>query len=269
VRISEKHGIVRSSDVEERKTAGTFRIVVLGDSIAAAHPIRVGRQPSFADELERRLNERGGRTEVLDFGTDGYGALQEARLLETRVSDFEPDLVLVEYCLNDPVNSYTPTVWFLDGKEPRSYLVDLIRRRLGRTPSELSPSHPRYTHGAIDWDRLYDRDGPAWQNVRQAFRRFAGWSTGHNVPVVLALFPLILDREPSSERQRLEGVYSQVREEAGTAGLPLIDLGPAFAAQDPAALRLLPGDPIHPGPLGHAVAATALLAGLDARHLLP
>jgi len=77
--------------------------------------------------LELRLSARSGspRVEVLNFGTDGYGTLREARLLETRASRFDPDLVIVAYCLNDPANSDTPTGWFLDGKRPASYLVDL------------------------------------------------------------------------------------------------------------------------------------------------
>ena len=272
VRISESHGVVRRDDVGETKPAGVFRVIVLGDSIAAAHPIRVGGAPSFPEEMERRLNARpsGRRFEVLNFGTDGYGTAQEARRRARRAGRFEPDLILVQDCLNDPANSYTPTVWFLDGKEPPSYLLDLVRRHRGLTPSELSPAHPRYTHGAIDWKRLYETDGEAWRRVRSAFSRIATWAGERHVPAALALFPLLLDgRESASERALVERLYPQIREAAVAEGMRVVDLGPAFAAHGASRLRLLPDDPVHPGAFGHGVAAEAILAALDEGGRLP
>jgi lysophospholipase L1-like esterase len=266
VRIIEAHGIVRETDVTPAKPAGLFRIAVLGDSIAAAHPVRVGHEPSFSDELERLLNERVGapQFEVLNFGTDGYGTPEEARLLETHVARFDPDLVLVQYCLNDPATSYTPTVWFLEGKEPASYLLDLVRRRLGYTPSEIHPAHSRYTHGTIEWTRLYDRDGLAWPKVLRGFARIESWARTRNVPVALALFPLLLDaRASESDRALMPEIYAQVRNAAAARGFRVIDLEPAFAGQDPAVMRLLPEDPIHPSALGHRLAAQAIAAALD------
>ena len=272
VRMSEAHGILRSVDVGERKPPGTFRIVVLGDSITAGHPLRVGGTACFAEHLEQRLNARGGspRVEVLNFGTDGYGTAQEARLLETSASRFDPDVVLIAYCLNDPANSYTPTIWFLDDKRPASYLLDLVRRRLGRTPSELSPAHPRYTHGAIDWDRLYEVDGPAWAGVEQAMARVARYGEARRVPVVFLVFPLLLTgNEPPAERDQAAKMYAQVRDAARRSGFQFVDLGPAFSRYAAPQLRLIPDDPIHPNALGHREAAEAILAVLDAERLVP
>jgi lysophospholipase L1-like esterase len=264
VRISEAHGILRATDVTVEKPPGVFRIAVLGDSIAAAHPIRVGGEPSFSEVLEQTLSPRGP-LEVLNFGTDGYGTVQEARLYETHVNRFTPDLVLVAYCLNDPANSYTPTVWFLDGKEPSSYLFDLIRRRLGGTPSELHPGHPRYTHGAVDWERLYRPEGAAWTQVEAALARASQLGDAKNVPVVLVLFPLLAEAvEPSASR-----IYAQIEGAAERGRLGFIDLGSAFAGRTAAELRLLPADPIHPNARGHRVAGEAIAEALTSRRLVP
>jgi lysophospholipase L1-like esterase len=272
VRISEAHGILRAADVGERKPPGTFRIAVLGDSITAAHPLRVGGAACFAEHLEQRLNARPGspRVEVLNFGTDGYGTPQEARLLETDASRFDPDLVIIAYCLNDPANSYTPTVWFLDAKHPASYLLDLVRRRAGLTPSELSPAHPRYTHGTIDWDRLYKADGPAWAGVERALERIARYGEARRVPIVFVVFPLLLaGNEPPAERDRAAKMCAQVRAAALRSGFHLVDLGPAFGRHAATQLRLIADDPIHPNALGHRVAAEAILAVLYAERLVP
>jgi lysophospholipase L1-like esterase len=270
VRISEAHGILQSRDVPVAKPPGTFRIAVLGDSIAAGHTLRVRHARNFAETLEELLNARGGtRFEVLNFGTDGYGTLQEARLLETRVAPFAPDLLLVQYCLNDPSNSYTPTVWFLDAR-PRSYLLDFVRRRLGLTPSELSPAHPRYTHGAVDWQRLYDPAGASWHGVVRGFARIAAWARPRRVPVVVVIFPLLLDEPDARAQAPLVGrIHAQVGAAAVQEGFQVLDLAPVFGRLPAAELREIPGDQIHPNPRGHELAARAILELLQVDRMVP
>jgi lysophospholipase L1-like esterase len=272
VRISEAHGILRSDDVDVVKPHNTVRIAVIGDSIAAGHPLRTGPTPPFAFQLEMRLNaSTGGRhAQVLLFAADGYSTSQEARLLETTIAPFAPDLVVIAYCLNDPSNSYTPTVWFLDHPGPVSYLLDLVRRRLGLTPSELSPAHPRYTHGTIDWDELYRLDGPAWAGVERSLTRIETFARHHREPVLFVMFPLLLTgQEPPEERARMEHRYEQVRAAAVGHGFHFLDLREAYAGHPAAEIRFLPEDPIHPGALGHTLAAEAIHAALVSESLLP
>ncbi len=268
VRLSESHGILRTTEVAVARPQRVFRIAVLGDSVAAAHPLRAQGTPSFSEHLERRLKEKAAwpEVEVLNFGTDGYGTRQEARLLETQVARFSPNLVVVAYCLNDPSNSYTPTVWFLDRAAPRSYLVDLVRRRLGLPPSELNPGHPRYTHGAVDWEKLYSVDDSLWQDVEGALARIGRFGDEHGSPAVLVLFPLLLTgEEPGEVHEEAQRMYAQVGEAARRHGLRFIDLRTAFARHAAKELRLIADDPIHPNALGHELAgraiADALMAG--------
>ena len=272
VRISEAHGILRPDDVEVAKPPGTVRVAVVGDSIAAGHPLRTGPTPPFAFQLEARLNQasQGRPVQTLLFAADGYSTLQEARLLETVVAPFAPDLIVLAYCLNDPSNSYTPTVWFLDDPAPRSYLLDLVRRRLGLTPSQLSPAHPRYTHGTIDWDALYRRDGPAWLGVERGFTRIQAFAGERRAPVLLVLFPLLLTgQEPPEELDRTTRMYAQVQEAAVRRGFHVLDLREAYQEHTAAEIRFLPDDPIHPGALGHTLAADAIAMTLMSESLLP
>lgn len=272
VRISDVNGVLRSDDVTVAKPAGTWRAAVVGDSIAAGHPLRLGDTPPFPLQLEQRLRGRRSTAgaEVLTFAADGYSTQQEARLLETEVARFSPDLVIVAYCLNDPSNSYTPTVWFLDDPAPRSYLLDFVRRRLALTPSQLSPAHPRYTHGAIDWDVLYRPDGPGWQGVEHGLTRIAAFAEGRKIPVLFVLFPLLTTgSEPPADQAQLQRIYGQLRAAAVARRFHFLDLGEVYRNQPASAIRFLPGDPIHPGALGHTLAADAILHSLDAARLLP
>jgi lysophospholipase L1-like esterase len=272
IRISNGQGVLRPDDVAVDKPAGTFRVAVVGDSIAAGHPLRSGPALPFPMQLEARLRERrpGRPTEVLDFAADGYSTLQEARLVETEIARFSPDVLVVAYCLNDPSDSYTPAVWFLDHPAPRSYLLDFVRRRLGYVPSELSPAHPRYTWGAIAWGELYRRDGPLWATVDDGLTRIAAYGRSHNVPTLFLMFPLLFKGdEPVETRQQIDGIYAQVRDAATSKGFRFVDLRDAYSGHSASELRFLPEDPIHPGALGHTLTAQALLSALDANQLLP
>lgn len=82
------------------KPAGRYRIIVIGDSIAAGHFIDRS-EDMFSSVLETRLKIRGHDVEVLNFAVSGYSTEQEVATLVERGLAFDPDLVVVAYCLND------------------------------------------------------------------------------------------------------------------------------------------------------------------------
>jgi hypothetical protein len=76
------------------KPAGTVRIAVLGQSHVLG--TFVGDDETFANVLEDRLNrDYPARVEILNFAVTNHSLLQELALLETRVLDFDPDIVIV------------------------------------------------------------------------------------------------------------------------------------------------------------------------------
>lgn len=82
------------------KPSGRYRIAVIGDSIAAGHFIDRS-EDMFSSVLEAQLKARGLDVEVLNFAVSGYSTEQEVATLAERGLQFDPDLVLVSYCLND------------------------------------------------------------------------------------------------------------------------------------------------------------------------
>lgn len=73
------------------KPAGTFRILVLGDSITEG--LEVAREDRFVSRIDASLRGRGG--EVLPAGRSGYQTDQELLLYEHEGRGFAPDLVLL------------------------------------------------------------------------------------------------------------------------------------------------------------------------------
>ena len=91
----------RDAERSVRKESGVFRIAVFGDSTTEA--LQVDLEQTFCQLLEKRLNQRGIRAEVLNFGVSGYGSLQEYPLYSERGREFNPDLVLQAIFLDNDV----------------------------------------------------------------------------------------------------------------------------------------------------------------------
>jgi lysophospholipase L1-like esterase len=242
---TESHGILRGTEASLDKTG--FRVVVLGDSIAAA--LRLPPSSSFAARLEEELG-----IEVLNFAVNGYRTVQEARLLELRAARFSPDVIVLQYCLNDPGNSKTPTIWFR--KRSRSRLVRALTDP--RDSAYVPVFGPDY--GTADyWFRLYDPESRSWRSVERAFEAVARIGREQDARCVLLLFPLLLD---GWKRKTVQPFHDQVTHAARKAGMEVIDLLSLYESIPVEDLRRAPGDIYHPNARGHAIAAQAL-----ARHL--
>lgn len=77
------------------------RIAVLGDSFVESYS--VDPDDSLTRQLEARL---GAGTEVLNFGVGGYGTLQALEAFRRSAGRFQPDLVLLGFCVgNDARNN--------------------------------------------------------------------------------------------------------------------------------------------------------------------
>jgi hypothetical protein len=107
----------RERDVEKRP--GTFRIAVVGDSVVAGFKIE-SYKDVFPAVLERDLRAAGAAVEVISFGVFGYHTEQEVELIRTRLAAFEPDMILLSYCLNDRSRSGHRIVRNLEKARSRS-----------------------------------------------------------------------------------------------------------------------------------------------------
>jgi lysophospholipase L1-like esterase len=99
---------LRSSRPFTRKGAGVFRIVCLGDSMVFGHGgLEADR---FCDQLEEFYRDAGvtvdGRTiELYAVGIDSWTATQEAAYLSSRISAYDPDVIIVLTTGNDITDS--------------------------------------------------------------------------------------------------------------------------------------------------------------------
>jgi hypothetical protein len=105
---------LRDREHATRKPAGTFRIVVLGDSFAEA--LQVPVEQAFWSILERELSQCqtafGGPVEIINLGVSDYGTAQELLTLERDAWPYDPDMVLLAFFTgNDLRNNSIDLEW--------------------------------------------------------------------------------------------------------------------------------------------------------------
>jgi hypothetical protein len=92
----------RGPETPRERPPGVVRVAFIGDSETFAARLR---EPQILPGLvERELNraETATRYQTLNFGVPGYNTAQEQQVLQTRVLNFEPAVLVLFYVLNDP-----------------------------------------------------------------------------------------------------------------------------------------------------------------------
>lgn len=266
---------IRGPEVAVPKPADRFRIVVVGDSVA-------WDENGFVKLLHDRL---AGRPEIVNAAIPGYTTYQERVLLERDLLALEPDLVLLQYCLNDNhrfLHYVDPKGHWLVTEEAMSWIVadgDGLLARLTRRSSLV-----RQIRFAIARPPVVENDrflapqnqhfGPAWQEepwrAAEAHLRAmnqAARARGAAFAIVIApIREQMIEAWLESEAQWVLKPQRRMAAFTDRESIPLLDLHPAFRGNAPEELFR---DPLHFTPRAHEIAARELAAFLDRHELGP
>jgi lysophospholipase L1-like esterase len=262
-----EHGF-RHGPVQVPPPEGTARVLVIGDSVA-------WDEGGFVDMSAELLARSGSPIEVLNASVPGFTTYQERLFLESGLLELEPELVLLQVCLNDNhrflhrvdergERLFTPEAkraLIPEGGGPFgafsrwSYVMVEVRRRLFARRLESTSPFP--------WDAREDF-APAWtrpdrwaeQSEHLAAMRDASAAAGAGFAVVVVPYAPQLD----PELLELDADYVRLpqtrwAELAHDAGVPLLDLFDPFLEVGRDGLFT---DGIHLTPRGHALAAREL-----------
>jgi lysophospholipase L1-like esterase len=272
--------------VAPEKPPGVFRVVVMGDSISFGFGVADGE--GWVRQLEVLAAARQP-VEVVNLGVGGYNPYNEVALFAHRGARYQPDLVLVQFCvndLNDPTRHFDaqsrlqlgsiPVEAFPDPAEHRpapAWLVRLLRpcRRLelcarvesawvGWRAQSSSPEAVHATFGARDLSREAPR---RWLAARYSELSARAEALGARFAVVAFPFPAQLEGRATGRLQR------QLEALGRKEGWVVIDLLPAFRAAVATGVTPLFMDLWHPTAAGHRVAAEAVAEDLARRGWLP
>jgi lysophospholipase L1-like esterase len=250
------------------KPPNTVRIVALGDSVTYGY--RVKLDESLTKRLEQKLNDQGKRkVEVLNFGVPGYNTTQELAYLRDTALDYNPDLVLLIYVLNDADPAIVPEHGLgraPDNPEPPELLTQTIGRFYFPQLLYAAYGRLRVPTGAVDDPRAkFTEANPGWTDSRSALRDMAALTRSRGIPFVVAIFPYLVQLD---DRYPYAAIHELVGQAIADAGAYSLDLFPAFRGYSARPLWVGPADQ-HPNAQGHEIAAQAIYQFLEARDLVP
>lgn len=184
-RISINSDGFRGPDYPVKKPSGTFRILMLGDSETFSFMLQ--EKDTLPRQLEDMLNKNSTsmRYEVLNFGVEGYGTFQELEMLEAKGLKYHPDLIILNYVLNDP----EPGEYYFD----KSFLMRksaLVRWFVFRIKKSMIKTERKKLGINTEIDNYFYYHQPKYlMPVKHAFREMAGISRSLGNKLIIVIFP--------------------------------------------------------------------------------
>lgn len=243
----------RDREVDARPPPRTVRIAMVGDSLTFGWGVEAHAR--FSEALQAGVNDvlsrRGevARVEVINTGIGNYNTAQQLALFENAVRDLGPDLVVVNWFINDAeptptkrspiVISYSYLAMWLWGR------VDTLRRM-----EDAAKDYREHYHD------LYRDDQPGFMAMTDAFAGFGRRAQQDGFELMVSLLPELHSVWPQYEFRAVHDKVSAAALAGGAA--EVVDLAPAFEGEAPETLWVSPDD-AHPNARGHAIIARGLI----------
>jgi len=215
----------RDRDRSLEKPAGSKRVAVIGDSVTAGLWINDDAQV-FTAIMEKQLNDKGIKSDVMNFGVSGYNTSQEVETLRERALPYKPDLVVVAYCLNDRSQDDGNILGVLLAEESkmadqaslsRARVSPIIKNSalLRMVTYKVIPSF--FTKDYVAPEKTNDTINEFYSDsVEKSFAKLAELQKAHGFEVLLTVFP-----DFDKKDKGLEGEYAFAKEHAEVAKIAL------------------------------------------------
>jgi hypothetical protein len=264
------------------KPPGTFRVMVLGDSLSFGN--LVAYEDTFAARLQDALRAQRPGAEVILAAAGGWDTAQELAFLEEEGLRYEPDVVVLGFFHNDyrlPADSARGVALMPEGRVDerpqslrwipyrfvyavkRSALVSFLRIRMANFLSgSAGRQGPNFFHSLLENQVALERDERV-VSVHAALERMNALCAARGIRLLVAHVPPInLFWHPRGSRAYVAHLQRFCRER----GIDFLDLSDRFWREgETNALYLHPWD-LHLSPRGHAAAADELSRALAARN---
>jgi hypothetical protein len=118
--VTNSRGFRSTREYAHAKPAGTLRVLSLGDSHTQGYEVR--QDLTYSSVLERYLNHRGIRAEVINTGVSGFSTAEELAFLENEGVLYQPDVVVLAFFANDYDDNLKAGLFGLDAQDGLSEL---------------------------------------------------------------------------------------------------------------------------------------------------
>lgn len=298
---------LRDKEYSRRKPNGSFRILLLGDSVT--YGVSVSWGDTFAKQLETRLNGQQDHSfDVINTAVPSWNTVLEKEYLIQKGLSYQPDVVMIGFCLNDaeqldiPPDLFerNPLVANVNNAIPvsaKAWAIPLLDWENKRAKTGIRPTWhmikiilARYSHlyRFVRWrldilnrsfgessdpdypNSLYRQDSKSWRECHEALQMIVSKAEESNGKVVVVIFPFFIKLKQNTL--------------FGDTGYPWLSLHHQLKISCQALgitiIDMLPCfegydpreisiDPYHLNKRGHALAAAFIYRFLVAHQLLP
>jgi lysophospholipase L1-like esterase len=244
------HGL-RDREYSQAKPPDVYRIVVLGDSTTFGWGVPL--EQTVAKILEDQLNKAqvpGYRHfEVLNAGTGNYNTVQEVTHYLTYERAFSPDLLILQYFINDAEPIPKERKLALLG---RSYLLAFTISRIDAIM--------RFTGVRPDWKQyyasLYEDGQPGLEAAKQALGKLASSTDKDGVRLLVTILP---ELHEINKGYPFVAQHQKIRDLLVANHVPVIELIDALRGHGPeSSLFVTPAD-AHPNGKANALIVRQIL----------
>ena len=252
---------MRGAEASLAKPTDTFRILVLGDSVAFGWGLE--EQDTLSSQLQQLLDSAstGKHLQVWNAGVPGYATWQELSYLVEKGDALRPDLVIVPFLFND-----------VDGNNEAAQTQPFGMSRAAQlfaawTQKSAALCFVRNLALEFRLKQLQPCRGPnCWGATESLLDGLAAQSTRLGSALAFVAFPMRLQLEPDAEpgyydralgsnpQQNYQDIIARL---CSDRHIPYLDLLPTFRAAMPQGQRTLFLDADHPNAEGSRLAARA------------
>jgi lysophospholipase L1-like esterase len=238
-----RYGFREVDYVTPLKPQGTERVAFIGDSVTLGTDVTP--EETFVARVGASAAAAGRNAQTLNFGVDGYNALQIRELLAAKVLAFQPDQVVYVLCLND--------FDFTDSSGRKIEYFHKPRFFLPRWLAQRFRALRRVEYHRYHFQEHRDEVFRAIADMRDVL-------AARHVRFLLAVVPVLPDMagDPGHfSHYPLQDLHDAIRRFAAENGIRAHDLLADFQRQPPPADRYRI-DVWHLSAAGHRVVAEAL-----------
>jgi len=265
----------RDREFSEKKKKNVFRIIGLGDSVTFGAGVQI--EDTYLKQLETMLNKASLQRnfEVLNMGVPAYNTYQESIYLKEKGLQYQPDLLILGFVLND-IDVLNPN-WTKDREldSPRQFRNSVVRDseprifslyRYLKNKSQLlyfllmrvSALAKKYDL-PIETESIYYRDAykdgnEGWKIATDSLRDIAAIGKKNGCPLLVVIFPFFVNLDDS---YMWAEAHSAIVSFCKREGIRVIDLFPYFKGRDGSEFWISLTDS-HPNAEAHRIVAQAI-----------
>lgn len=245
------------------KPAHITRVVVVGDSVTEGSGVR--QEELFASYVQTLL---GSRFEIINLGMSGLNTQQEIHIFEVEGMKYEPDIVVINFILNDCdfFSEFRAAERFQEEKDAKIGLFGdvTIDPRLKRWLKSSAlvyfvKGRMEYIRGVITGKEERNYYVSLWGNpechrrVLSGFDALKALQEHSSFDVHVLIWPLLMNYDLYGFSQ----VHAWVKENAVQRGFKVLDLLPVYSSRWYRDLQIMAEDNVHPNADGHRLSAQA------------